>query len=275
MNTRKLAIITIGVVLLYGIITIAKKSSPVSNYPFSKNINGEIKKISIKTAENEIILEKKDKIWYLTSPYNYKASEEIDGFIEKIKSSKIYGPLTEKQDLYSLFEINSSTSTKITIYSGNEISFLCGKATDDFSGIFIKFADKKSIYELKGISVWDIKKNPLDLIYTKIIETPSKEISKIDIETKSKKISDSKSDDKWLGNGSKYLDILNQITFEKIEKSQKPKDFDIKITLNSNQKTEELIFKKEKKYFVYKSDYKFSFDDYNSKRIENIYQLVK
>jgi hypothetical protein len=32
MNTRKLAIITIGVVLLYGIITIAKKSSPVSNY---------------------------------------------------------------------------------------------------------------------------------------------------------------------------------------------------------------------------------------------------
>jgi hypothetical protein len=275
MNTKKLIIITAAVVLLYVVIILIKKSSPVSNYPFSKNITGEIKKILIKTISDEIILEKKDKIWYLTSPYTYRASDEIEGFIEKIKSAKLYGPLTEKEELYSLFEINPSSSVKITLSSANEISFLTGKATEDFSGIFIKFIDRKSIYELKGVSVWEIKKNPYDLLYKKILELPSNSISKIDIETKLKRISDSKSDDKWIGEGSKYIDVLNQITFEKIEKYTKPKDFDIKITLADNQKTEEIIFKKEKKYFAYKSDYKFSFDDFNSKRIENLYQLIK
>ena len=274
MNTKKLIIITSIVIILYLLIIIAKKNSPVSNYPFSKNIAGEIKKISIKTSDEEIVLEKKDNTWYMISPYQYR-SDDMNSFIEKLKSASIYGPLTEKEELYEIFEINPSSSTLITLTSKNELSFLTGKATKDFYGVFIKFLDKKSIYELKGVSVWDIKKKSSDLIYRKIVEIPFPSISKIDIESKSKKISDVKSDEKWLGDGEKYINIINQINFEKIEKYTKPKDFDIKIILSDNQKTEEIIFKKDKKYFAYKSDYRFLFDEYNLKKIEELYQMIK
>jgi len=279
MKQKNLIISIIILTLIYLLIVSLNKPKIFSNTPFTRFIDiKKIKQIKIKDNSNETLLEKKDNKWYLTYPYNYRADDiEIENIINRIATSKLFGPLTRNRELYKRFEIYPETSTYIEIFSDKKVSFVTGKATSDMSGTFIKFGDNDSIYEAKGIFPFDFKKKSDDLIYKNIMEFKENEINSISVKYNDKELMDSKSDNKWLKNYSQnIIDILKLIRFSKIEKINNPVGkTSLEITLKSSYGEEKIYFKKEKFYLAFKNNYKLNLDEPNSKKIDEIINQVK
>lgn len=279
MKEKTLILVITSLIIAYFLITAFNKPKTYSNAFFSDKINTKkINQIHIKNKDNEIFLEKTKDLWFLKTPYDYRAdNREIENILDKLSNSKLFGPLTDKKEIYDRFEIYPDSATIITLKGDKEISFITGKATMDYQGTFIKFTNSKEIFEAKGIFPFDFKKKYEDFIYSKIMESDEKETNQILINYSGKEYSDSKSQEKWVKPQTQsIIDLLKEIRFSKIEKGEKdsPKT-NLEIILKSPNGEEKILFKNGKNYLAYKNGYKFTIDEPNSKKIEELINKIK
>ncbi|MCX7647580.1 MAG: DUF4340 domain-containing protein [Elusimicrobiales bacterium] len=279
MKEKTLILVITSLIIAYFLITAFNKPKTYSNAFFSDKINTKkINQIHIKNKDNEIFLEKTKDLWFLKTPYDYRAdNREIENILDKLSNSKLFGPLTDKKEIYDRFEIYPDSATIITLKGDKEISFITGKATMDYQGTFIKFTNSKEIFEARGIFPFDFKKKYEDFIYSKIMESDEKETNQILINYSGKEYSDSKSQEKWVKSETQsIIDLLKEIRFSKIEKGEKdsPKT-NLEIILKSPNGEEKILFKNGKNYLAYKNGYKFTIDEPNSKKIEELINKIK
>ncbi|MEW6012537.1 MAG: DUF4340 domain-containing protein [Elusimicrobiales bacterium] len=279
MKEKTLILVITSLIIAYFLITAFNKPKTYSNAFFSDKINTKkINQIHIKNKDNEIFLEKTKDLWFLKTPYDYRAdNREIENILDKLSNSKLFGPLTDKKEIYDRFEIYPDSATIITLKGDKEISFITGKATMDYQGTFIKFTNSKEIFEARGIFPFDFKKKYEDFIYSKIMESDEKETNQILINYSGKEYSDSKSQEKWVKPQTQsIIDLLKEIRFSKIEKGEKdsPKT-NLEIILKSPNGEEKILFKNGKNYLAYKNGYKFTIDEPNSKKIEELINKIK
>lgn len=268
------------VILIIVLFVVKKFYEPgiYSNENFSKFIDlKNVTKIEIQTAKTKGVFEKKDKNWYMTEPFYWNAnSSEISSLLNNLETSKIYGPLTENQSIYEKFEITQN-SPKITLHSNKTLSFLIGKDGQSFRSVFIKFNDKKPVYELNGISPFDIKREPFDLILKNLITSTDEEVESITFTLSKKDYNFSKKDNNWSDpKGKEIYSKLKELRFDEITQKNKNNttDFILKITLKSN--TEIFNFIKDKNtYIAENKGVVLKFNEYYSKKISEIKELVK
>lgn len=278
MKEKNLILVITSLIIAYFLITAYNKPKIYSNTFFSDKINTKkINQISIKNKDNEILLEKIKDLWFLKTPFEYRAdNREIENILDKISNSKLFGPLTDKTEIYDRFEIYPDSAPVIILKGDKEISFITGKATMDYQGTFIKFTNSKEIFEAKGIFPFDFKKKYEDFIYPKIMESDEKEINRILINYSGKEYSDSKSQEKWVKPQTQsIIDLLKEIRFSKLEKNEKEEKANFSIILNSPKGEEKISFKNAKNYSAYKNGYKFTIDEPNSKKIEELINKIK
>ncbi len=279
MKEKTLILVITSLIIAYFLIAAFNKPKTYSNTFFSDKINtNKINQIYIKNKDNEILLEKTKDLWFLKTPYEYRAdNREIENILDKISNSKLFGPLTDKKEIYDRFEIYPDSAPVITLKGNKEISFITGKATMDYQGTFIKFTNSKEIFEAKGIFPFDFKKKYEDFIYPKIMESDEKELTQILINYSGKEYSDSKSQEKWVKSETQsIIDLLKEIRFSKIEKGEKDSQkTNLEIILKSPNGEEKILFKNGKNYLSYKNGYKFTIDEPNSKKIEELINKIK
>ncbi|HOJ86536.1 MAG TPA: DUF4340 domain-containing protein [Elusimicrobiales bacterium] len=279
MKEKTLILVITSLIIAYFLITAFNKPKTYSNAFFSDKINTKkINQIHIKNKDNEIFLEKSKDLWFLKTPYDYRAdNREIENILDKLSNSKLFGPLTDKKEIYDRFEIYPDSATIITLKGDKEISFITGKATMDYQGTFIKFTNSKEIFEARGIFPFDFKKKYEDFIYPKIMESDEKELTQILINYSGKEYSDSKSQEKWVKSETQsIIDLLKEIRFSKIEKGEKDSQkTNLEIILKSPNGEEKILFKNGKNYLSYKNGYKFTIDEPNSKKIEELINKIK
>ncbi|MCX7641879.1 MAG: DUF4340 domain-containing protein [Elusimicrobiales bacterium] len=280
MNKNHIRIfIIIGLVLSFLIVKNIYEPDIYSNEELNKFILvKEIKKIEFFNEKESIILEKKTNEWYMTNPYNWKAEQAlIQQIINKLDNTKMYGPLCEDEKLFNKFEINEK-SLKVNLISDRNFSFIIGKDGSSFNSIFIKPTNKTGIYELNGISSFDIKKEAKEFLYKKIFFLNDEEIEKIKIIYNSKEINLSKNANTWDSEKSKKIyEKLKEINFSDIEKKQihklKPL-IEISITAKSNISIFK-IYTEKNKYIMETNDLTFKFDEFDSKKINELKDLLK
>ncbi|MGC8867087.1 MAG: DUF4340 domain-containing protein [Elusimicrobiales bacterium] len=248
-----------------------------SNKDFSDLINTkDITKIEFEINQKKYTFEKRDGQWMITQPYRWKAdSNQITNLITSLEKSKIYGPLTENEKLYERFEINQN-SGKITLSSNKTISFLTGKEGQSFRSLFIKFSDKKPIYELNGISSFDLKKDPTNFIDKNLITFKDEEIEKISFNYANKEYTFSKKDSEWSDLKAKSIyEKLKNIRFSEITDEKINLNADLTLTLTSKSEVNVFNFIKGKDTYIVKtSEINFKLNEYDSKKIKEIKEIL-
>lgn len=282
-KTVKILITLILLAIIYWTVKYFNRPTVVKSLKLSELINTKkINYIELKRTKNEIVLKKINSNWNMEKPYNIKASNtNVESILSKLENTELYGPLTENPEIYSKFEIYPDTSPELTLKSDSEeIILILGKNNNDYSGMFIKFKDKKPVYEATGILNFDINKDVYDLLDRKILDISKDEINRIEIEYKEKKYSFSKSqaDSKWIDKKAEtILSTLNTIYFDKIQEPHKKAKYTLTVTLYSPDKNLNLKFRKEeKKYICLRDNYELIIEvEYNANKIDTIIKELK
>lgn len=276
-----LAIVAI-LLIIFAFIKYIYEPKVYSNETISKfiDIKG-LNKIEILNNNIEkIVIEKKDNLWFMTQPYNWQCEQnDIKQFISKLETSKLYGPLSENKNNHYKFEINEK-SPIVIIYSGTKnFSFTIGKEASSFNSIFIKPFDKDFIYELNGIASFDIRKPPIEFLNKSVININENEIEKIKILYQSKEFNLFKKDNLWDSDKSKNIyDKLKSLRFSEIQKINQSTSAKPEIIITTISKSSTLIAKihKEKsKYNIEINDLILKLDEYDSKKINELKELLK
>ncbi len=269
----------IVVVLIAGFLLAKKIYEPqiYSNKGFESFIDMKnVDKIEFEVNGKKYLFEKKDGQWLITEPYKWKAdSNQITDILTSLEKAKVYGPLTENEKLYEKFEINQN-SQKITIFSNKTISFLLGKEGQSFNSIFIKFLDKKPIYELNGVSSFVLKKDPLNIVIKNILPFKDEEIEKISFNYLKKEYSFSKKDSEWSQpKGKDIYEKLKTLKFSEISDAEKEGNADFTLTIQTKSESMILNFiKKKETYIVRTSNINLKLDEYESKKVKEIKDLL-
>lgn len=282
-KTVKILITVILLAIIYWTVKYFNRPAVIKSLKLSDIINTKkINYIELKRTTDTVLLKKIDSIWNMEKPYSIKAnSTNVESIISKLDQTELYGPLTENPEIYSKFEIYPDTSPKLTIKSDTkELSLILGENNNDYSGMFIKFKDRKPVYEAIGILNFDLNKDVYDLIDRKILNISKDEVSRIEIEYKEKKYSFSKSqaDSKWIDKKAEtILSTLNTIYFDKIQEPHKKAKYTLTVTLYSPDKNLNLKFRKEeKKYICLRDNYELIIEvEYNANKIDTIIKELK
>ena len=279
MKKTKLIILITVLAATYQIAALLDRPGIYSNVPFSKKIEPrKINSIIIKERERTVKIEKKNNIWFITEPLEYRGdSREVENILDKLSQTKLFGPLTDKEKNYKRFEIYPDSSPFISLKADKTVSFITGGGTQDLGGTFIKFADAKEVYEAKGIYPFDFKKTYEDFIYKRIMETGEEETTGLHIKFQNIKYSDSKAQEKWVRPETKnFIDTLREINFSAIEKiEKKPDRYDLEIIIISPSGDERISFKKSRNYTAYKNGCKLAIDEPNSRKIDDLIKSLK
>lgn len=94
-----------------------------------------VKKIELLTKAYHLVLEKKDTLWVITSPYNEDADQEkVKNLIDDFSQSKLVAPVSSNPEKQTLFGVDTSAS-KVKF---NDRTFLIGKLGPDFKTTFVR-----------------------------------------------------------------------------------------------------------------------------------------
>lgn len=266
-----------SLLFIFFIIKYLYEPKTYSNTELSKLIDlKNVKKIEFINNNDIISIEKNDKEWHITKPFNWKAlTNEIENILSNLEKSKLYGPLTENEKNYSKFNI-TEISFKITIHSTKIFSFLIGKEAS-FNSIYIKPENKKGIYEMSGISTYEIKKDLNDLLDKNIINLNDNEIEKITIKYGNKENILNKKENDWDSEKSKNIyEKLKNIRFNSIDKASRKLNPEIIISITTRSKT--LLYevvKEKNNYHIIINDLILKLDEDESKKISEIKDIFK
>lgn len=276
-NILKYSGIILFLILLFLGIKYLYEPKIYSNLELNKLIDfKKLKTIEFITEKETTTIEKIEKDWYVTKPFNWKAANnEIESLLSNLEKSKLYGPLTENEQNYSKFEIKEN-SPKINLHSSKNLSLIIGKEAS-FNSFYVKPQDKKGVYEINGISIYDIKRNYNDLVDKNIFTADEKEIEKITIKFENKEITLNKKENAWDSEKSKNIyEKLKSIRFNTIEKTAskiKP-EIIISVTTKSKVLVYE-IFKEKTTYHIITDSLLLKLDEIESKKISEIKEILK
>ncbi len=186
MNFKKKELIILGIIIVVLFSYLIFKSSDRMHYkvPTIEKLKSEtIEKISIRKADNEIILVKKNNKWFI-EPKSYPTDiERVNKMVETISNFSL-SDLASRSKNYTLYELDNDKGIHVTAFSkdGEIRYFEVGKAANTYSHTFVKLKDDDNIYYARE-SFRDLFEAKMDDLRNKsVMKVDINEVSDIEIE---------------------------------------------------------------------------------------------
>lgn len=191
--------------------------------PFSKLNIEKVASIELKNWKLDLKIVKKDNIWKIEKPVNYKADDNsVNELLNKLKDIEVGEVITENKDKYSDYEVSPEKGTEVKVNNmdgGNSVNVIFGKMAGNYQSTFIKFADKKEVFISSGLEK-NILEKDLKLWMDRVIlkfkneDVDSVVLNKKDgfeITKSSGQLILRTSAKKYDIDAQKYIDFLNQL----------------------------------------------------------------
>jgi hypothetical protein len=130
----------------------------------------QIKNISIKKEDEEIILEKKNDMWFVINPYKFPSHGHADIFLNRLIELETLLFLDNPTDLLKFNINNPELEINILLNNGEskEMKIIKVNKIEKKPEIFIEIDDKKTLYKITEKNLNDLLWNFFDFIDKKV-----------------------------------------------------------------------------------------------------------
>jgi len=122
--------------------------------PLFKGEKPSIDKLEISRAnENEVVIEKINGVWQITSPFEYKASATVvDETVSDLQSISVDGVVSTRKEVQDEFDISDSTGIflKACVEGKPVLDAVVGKVSNDYSHTFARLRNSNEITLWRG-----------------------------------------------------------------------------------------------------------------------------
>ncbi|MCK4532507.1 DUF4340 domain-containing protein [bacterium] len=243
----------------------------------------DVSKIEIIKKEEVFVFEKKETLWQIMKPFEYRADQaSMVNLIDSVGNIILETVISTNPQKYWKFQVDQKEGIVVKFYNkkGEQtVDFILGKMGTDYLHYYFRFPDKQKVYLSRGLSRNFVDKEAekwRDKTILALNKNALEEISLIclDSDKKGKKIEEvkvTKNEDKWLVGKEEvdsnvwdsYLNNLTRLNMDDLVSDslavegkkefglQKP-SFQIKIKLKDNQEEGILVGNKNEKnqYYV-------------------------
>ncbi len=107
-------------------------------------------------------LNRTDKGWEITNPFEYKANKSfINTMLKKFMDMRIESRITDKKARWPEFEVHDELATKVTlVQDGNRSDFYIGKASSGYQQTYARLEGEDTVYLIKGTFGVAINRQP-------------------------------------------------------------------------------------------------------------------
>lgn len=125
-----------------------------------------VDKIEIESAKNgKVVLEKRNNIWWITVPFEYKASNvTVEQTITVMLGLKQDGVISTREETREQVKVDESNGISFKVYSSGNIIMdaIVGKFTVDLSHTYARMAGSDEIVLWRGLFSRQIDREPSD-----------------------------------------------------------------------------------------------------------------
>ena len=154
MKNKTLLYLLVAVVVLYGIFVMMDRTSvPVAKEDYLVKVDSaKVTEVSIFKDATTVTLTKRDTTWFITNPIEYRANDRyVKQLLEKLDEMRIESTVTDKEDQFAEFEVDSSgTQLTITQEGGKPVTVIIGKASSGYRHSYARLADDNHVKLIRG-----------------------------------------------------------------------------------------------------------------------------
>lgn len=160
-----------GVFVLLGVIYLVTSYNPREKTKgaiplFTDVVKPVIDKLEINSTKNGIVvLEKRNSIWYITSPFDYKASNvAVEQTITGMLGISVDGQISSRPEAREKFNVSDSKGISLKAYSSGNLvlDVIIGKHTVDLTHTYARLRDSDEIVIWRGLFARQIDKDADD-----------------------------------------------------------------------------------------------------------------
>lgn len=281
-NLTVLVTIFLGLCLIAGLYHYLsnKKEGPQCFIDLDKE---DVFKIEIIRKEEVFVFEKKETLWQIMQPIEYRADKALMvNLIDSVGNITLETVISTNPQKYEKFQVDPKEGVEVSFFNreGKKlVNFILGKMGTDYLHYYFRFPDKQKVYLSRGVSRNFVDKEIekwRDKTILALNKDALEEINLIclDSDKKGKKIEEikvTKNEDKWLLGKEEvdsnvwdsYLNNLTSLNMDDLVSDSRTVEdkkefglqnpsFQIKIKLKDNQEEEILVGNKNEKnqYYV-------------------------
>ena len=168
---NKSTLILGGVFLLLVVIFLITSINPPEKSKgatalFEDAVKPVVDKIEINSKNKGIvILEKKNSIWYITKPFEYKASNvAVEQTITGLLNISVDGVISNRKEARDQYDVGDSTGISLKVYSSGNVILdaIVGKHTVDLTHTYARLRDSNDIALWRGLFARQVDKDADD-----------------------------------------------------------------------------------------------------------------
>ncbi|AQQ70858.1 hypothetical protein SMSP2_01220 [Limihaloglobus sulfuriphilus] len=184
-----LGIIAVVMVVLAVIVSQAVKKRPAPSGSVDYLIQGlnpeSINKISIKSADDELVIQKSQGKFVIPSKSSYPAKvSAVNTLITDLMDIRVKEQVTDNQDNYADLEVTEETAANTVKLLGNEDSVITGISigkSADGGGVYVKMLDDANVY-LTQSRPW-IRTSATDYMDTQLADVKKDDIEYVQVKS--------------------------------------------------------------------------------------------
>lgn len=161
-----------------------KRLSPKIKESFLGIDTKSIDKFEIKKLGFKIVFGKKENIWWVTEPENYKADRpSINKFLESAQELKVENLISTNRKKQILFQVDTLTGTRLNFYQGGKLkaSVVIGKISLDFTHTYVRKTESDEVYLANTYLTYMLNRTPKGWRDREIFRLDPEEVSTIEL----------------------------------------------------------------------------------------------
>lgn len=155
-STLILGAVLLVLVIIFMITSYKPREITKGAVPLFKGEKPLIDKIELTNPKKgKVVLEKRNSIWYITEPLEYKASNvTVEQTITGLLGIAIDDPaISNREEAFDKFDVSDSTGISLKVYSAGklELDAIVGKYTVDLGHTYARLAGSKNVALWRGL----------------------------------------------------------------------------------------------------------------------------
>ena len=160
-------------------------------------------KIEINSVQAQVVLEKKNNIWMITSPIAFRANPDyISELLNGIKKISLKTVISTNPGKFEKFQVSDSSAAVVTVHTAGDkppVSVMVGKqSTQNYSNLYVRLKGKPEVYDTEGPRLSFLKTSPEEWRDKTIISEKKAEVTEIDIISRKETVKLFRKGKEWL-----------------------------------------------------------------------------
>ena len=154
-STIILGIVFLILVVIYLVTSLNPREVTKGAFPLFEGTKPDIDKVEFNSVvRGHIVLEKRNGLWYLKEPFEYKAyDEQVESMLTDLFNTLVDGVVSSRVEAHDQFSVGDSTGTSFKVYSGDELylDVIVGKQARDIGHLYARRRDSNDIELWRGM----------------------------------------------------------------------------------------------------------------------------